>query len=145
MGCFLKFKFSELTPQALDAHHTTKFNWVCHWLNPSYTKLFRTYTLTKGGRSSGPPYFLINTWLYIPQILQGIRDTLQGLRKHKVCKKSFVWLPWQLFDNIVLFTNNCQVSMKNRYFSNAPRNHKLEGAKTKFCVLIVLFLYVAKK
>ena len=54
-----------------------------------------------------PPY-LINTLLYKPQILQGITDTLQGLRKHKVCKKSFVWLSWQLFDNMVLFTNNCQ-------------------------------------
>ena len=31
--------------------------------------------------------------------------------------------------------------MKNRYFSNAPRNHKLEGVKIKLCVMIVLFLY----
>ena len=61
---------------------------------------------TKG--SSGPPHYLINTWLYKCQILQGIRDILQGLRKYKVCKKSFVWLPWQLFDKMVLFTNNCQ-------------------------------------
>ena len=29
--------------------------------------------------------------------------------------------------------------MKNRYFSNAPRNHKLEGVKIKLCVKIVLF------
>ena len=48
------------------------------------------------------------TWLYKRQTLQGIRDTLQGLRKYKVCKQSFVWLPWQLFDNMVLFANNCQ-------------------------------------
>ena len=32
------------------------------------------------------------------------------------------------------------MSMKNRYFSNAPRNHKL-GVKTKLCVMIVLFYY----
>ena len=63
----------------------------------------------KGGGSSGPlPYYLINTWLYKRQILQGIRDTLQGLRKYKVCKKYFVWLPWQLFDNMMLFAKNYQ-------------------------------------
>ena len=28
------------------------------------------------------PYYLISTWLYKRQILQGIRDTLQGLRKY---------------------------------------------------------------
>ena len=51
-------------------------------LIPSY---FGPTLYTKGG-SSGPPYYLMNTWLYKPQILQGIRDTLQRLRKHKVCK-----------------------------------------------------------
>ena len=62
--------------------------------NPSYTKLFWTHTLYQGGviwnlpHSPTPtPYYLINTWLYKPQILQGIRYTLQGLRKHQVCKK----------------------------------------------------------
>ena len=34
--------------------------------------------------------------------------------------------------------------MKNRYFSNALRNHKLEGVKIKLCVMIVLFLYFSK-
>ena len=34
--------------------------------------------------------------------------------------------------------------MKNRYFSNAPRNHTLEGVEIKLCVLIVLFLYFSK-
>ena len=103
------------------------------------------YTKAGGGGSSGSPYYLINTWLYKPQILQDIRNTLQGLRKHKVCKKSFVWLPWQLFDNMVLFANDCQTEYENRSFSNAPRNHKLEGVKTKLCVMIVLFLYFSQK
>ena len=31
-----------------------------------------------------------SSWLYKPQILQGIRYILQGLKKHKVCKISFV-------------------------------------------------------
>ena len=34
--------------------------------------------------------------------------------------------------------------MKKRSFSNAPRNHKLEGVKIKLCVMIVLFLYFSK-
>ena len=63
-----------------------------------------------------PPYYPINTWLYKPQILQDITDTLQDLRKHKVCKKSFVWLPWQLFDSMVLFANNCQNEYEKQVF-----------------------------
>ena len=51
--------------------------------------------------------------LYKRKILQGIRDTFQGLRKSKVSRKSFVWLSWQLFDNMVLFTNNCQNVYEN--------------------------------
>ena len=35
--------------------------------------------------------------------------------------------------------------MKNRYFSNAPRNHKLEGVTIIFCEMIALFLYFSKK
>ena len=38
-----------------------------------------------------------------------------------------------------------KTSMKNRSFSNATRNHKLEGVKIKLCVMIVLFLYFSKK
>ena len=83
-------------------------------LIPSY---FGPTLYTKGGHPDLPlPYFLINTWSYKPQILQGIRDTLQGLRKHKVCKKSFAWLPWQLFDNMVLFANNCQNDYEKQVF-----------------------------
>ena len=38
-----------------------------------------------------------------------------------------------------------KTSMKNRHFSNAPRNHKLEGVKIKRFVMIVLFMYFSKK
>ena len=61
-----------------------------------------------GGGIIWTSYYLFNSWLYKAQILQGMRDTFQGLRKDKVCEKSFVWLPWQLFDNMVLFPNDCQ-------------------------------------
>ena len=74
------------------------------------TLVIPSYSLhTKGGEGViWTPYYVINTLLYKRQRLQGIRGTLQGLRKCKICKKSFVWLPWQLFDNMVLFANNCQ-------------------------------------
>ena len=74
------------------------------------------YTKGGGGGVIWNPYYLINKWLYKPYILQGIRDTLQGLRKHEVCKKSFAWLPWQLFDNIVLFATNCQNEYEKQVF-----------------------------
>ena len=32
--------------------------------------------------------------------------------------------------------------MKNRYFSNAPRNHKLKSVKITLCVMIVLYIYI---
>ena len=38
-----------------------------------------------------------------------------------------------------------KTSMKTRYFSNAPINHKLEGVKIKLCVMIVLFMYFSKQ
>ena len=94
--------------------------WQHTFVNPSYTKLFRTHTLYQEG-VIWTPYYLINTWLYKTQILQGIRDTLQGLRKHKVCKKSFAWLPWQLLDNMVLFANNCQNEYEKQVFFNCSK------------------------
>ena len=54
------------------------------------------------------PHYLVNSQLYKSKILQSIRDSVQSLRKLKVSRKYFVWLPWQLFDNMVHFANNCQ-------------------------------------
>ena len=89
-------------------HTQIEFSMKLNDFNPSCTKLFQAHTLyQRGGHLDPHPHYLINNWLYKRQILQGIRDTLQGLRKCKVCKKSFVWLPWQLFDDMVLFANNC--------------------------------------
>ena len=73
-------------------------------------------TLHTKGRSSGPPTISSTRDCTNLKFLQGIRYTLQGLRKHKVCKKSFVWLPWQLFDNMVLFANNCQDKYEKQVF-----------------------------
>ena len=85
-------------------------------INPSYTKLFRTHTLYRGGEEGlyRPLHYLINPKLYKPKILQGIRDTFQGLTESKVSRKSFVWLPWQLFDNMVLSLIIVEMFMKKR-------------------------------
>ena len=102
-------------------------------LIPSY---FGPTFYTKGGHLTS---YLINIWLYKPQILQGITDTLQGLRNTRFVKNllygyhSNCLITW-CFSLIIVKT-----SMKNRYFSNAQRNHKLEGVKIKLCVMIVLF------
>ena len=40
---------------------------------------------------------------YFGLTLYGIRDTLQSLRSSKFDKKSFVWLPRQQFNGVVLF------------------------------------------
>ena len=38
-----------------------------------------------------------------------------------------------------------KMSIKNRNFLNAPRNHKIEGVRIKLCMMIVLVLYFSKK
>ena len=49
----------------------------------------------------------------------------------RLSKKSLLWLPWQLFDNLVLFANNF-------------RYHTFQGVKIKLCVMIALFSYFCK-
>ena len=115
--------------------------------NPSYTKLFRTHTLYQGGGggSSGPPT---------------VSSTLDCTNL-KFCK--VLDIPFKVSENTRFVKNllygyhgNCLItrcfsliivktSMKNRYFSNAPRNHRLEGVKIKLCVMIVPFLYFSKQ
>ena len=92
-----------------------------------------------------PPYYLINTFctnlkfckvLEIPfkvsENTRFVKNLLYGY--HGNCL-----ITWCFSLTIV------ETSMKNRYFSNAPRKHKLEGVKIKLCVMIVLFLYFSKK
>ena len=57
--------------------------------------------------------YLINLQLYKHQILYGIRNTVQNLRKFIVSTKSFAWLPWQLINDIVIFPNNYQNIYEN--------------------------------
>ena len=114
-------------------------------VNLSYTKLFRTHTLYQGaGGSPGPPTiastldcinFIFCKVLDIPfkvsENTRFVKYLLYGY--HDNCL-----ITW-CFSLIIV-----KMSMKNRYFSNAPRNHKLEGIKIKLCVVIVLFLYFLK-
>ena len=117
-------------------------------VNPSYTKLFRTHTLYLGG-SSGPPTIsstLHCTNLKFCKVLdipfnvsenpRFVKNLLHGY--HGNCL-----ITW-CFSLIIVKTN-----MKNRYFSNAPRNHKLEGVKNKTLCddssILVLFKKVILK
>ena len=103
----------------------------CSTVYPSYTKLFRTHTLYQGGGHLDAPT---------------ISSTL-GCRNLKFCK--VLEIPFKVSENTRFVKNllygyhgNCLItwcfsliivktSMKNRSFSNAPRNHKLEGVKNK--------------
>ena len=114
--------------------------------NPSYTKLFRTHTLYKGGGGSSGPTTISSTL------------DCTNLKFSKVLDKPFKVSENTRFVKILLYGyhGNCLItwcfsliivktSMINRYFSNAPRNHKLEGVKIKRFVMIVPFMYVLKK
>ena len=115
---------------------------IClHWaavLIPNLTLLIPSYfgpTLyTKGGGGGGhlDPY-LINSWLYKPQILQGITENTRFVKNLLHGYHGNCLITW-CFSLIIVKT-----STKNRYFANAPRNYKLEGVKIKLCVMIVLF------
>ena len=109
-------------------------------LIPSY---FGPTLYTKGGGGggegpSGPPTIsstLGCTNLKFCKVLENtrfVKDLLYGYHGNRL-------ITW-CFSLIIVKT-----SMKNRYFSNAPRNHKLQGVKINFCVMIVLFLYISKK
>ena len=64
-------------------------------LNPSCTKPFGTHTFYQGGvkPTPPPPSYLKNRYAHEPEILQGIRDTLESLRNVKVVYIVFTWLP----------------------------------------------------
>ena len=107
-------------------------------LIPSY---FGPTLYTKGGRSSGPPT---------------ISSTL-GCTNLKFCK--VLEISFKVSENTRFVKNllygyhgNCLItwcfslivvktSMKNRSFSNAPRNHKLEGVIIELCDSSVLVLF----
>ena len=48
---------------------------------------------TKGGGSSRPPSYLRTLCSHEPEILQGIRDTVESLRNVEVVYIVFTWLP----------------------------------------------------
>ena len=103
-------------------------------LIPSY---FGPTPYTNGGVIWTP--YPISTWLYKPQILQVLQIPFKVSENTRFAKNLLYGyhgnclITW-CFSLIIVKT-----SMKNRYFSNAPRNHKLEGVKIKLSVMIVLF------
>ena len=111
-------------------------------LIPSY---FGPTLYTKEGHLDPPPHYLISTWLYKPQILQVLEMPFKVSENTRLVKNLLYGyhgnclITW-CFSLIIVKT-----SMKNRYFSNAPKNHKLEDVKIKLCVVIVLFFYFSEK
>ena len=104
-------------------------------LIPSY---FGPTFYIKGGGSSGPPISstLCCTNLKFCKVLQipfKISENTRFVKSLLYGYHGNCLITWS-FSIIIVKT-----SMKNRYFSNAPRNHKLEGVKIKLCVMIVLF------
>ena len=92
-----------------------------------------------------PPPLLSRQHVVVQSCTLGcIRDTLQGLRKQKVSKKSFVWLPWQLFDNMVLFANNCQNFHEKHVIFKCFQKPQTSRCQIKLCVMIALFFYFSK-
>ena len=87
-------------------------------VNPSYSKLFRTHTLYQGGGggSSGPPIISSAIGCINLKFCKVLEITFKVSGNTRFVKKSFVWLPWQLFDNMVLFANNCQNKYEKQVF-----------------------------
>ena len=111
-------------------------------LIPSY---FGPTLYTRRGGSSGPPTSsstldcinlkfckVLDTPFKISENTRFVKNLLYGY--HGNC------LITCCFSLIIVKT-----SMKNRYFSNASRNHKLEVVKIKLFVIIVLFICCSKK
>ena len=67
----------------------------------------------------------------------------------RLVKKSFVWLPWQLFDYLVLFSNNCQNVYEKLVISKCFQKQQISSCQNKnFCndsSILVLFKKVIFK
>ena len=113
-------------------------------INPSYTKLFRTTLYTKRG-ASGPPTISSRLgctnveFCKVLEISFKVSENARFVKDHLYDYHGNCLITW-CFSLIIVKT-----IMKNRLFSNAPRNHKLEGVIITLCVMIVLFLYFSKK
>ena len=83
----------------------------------SLTLLIPSYlgpTLYTKGEGISTPLVSHQPFVVQTSNFAGSRDILQGPRKLKVSKKSFAWLPWQPFNNIVLSLIIVKMFMKNR-------------------------------
>ena len=80
-------------------------------VNLSYTKLFRTHILYQIGSSGPPPPPpTISSTLGCISIkfCKILEMPFKVSENTRFLNKSFVWLPWQLFDNMVRFDSNYQ-------------------------------------
>ena len=123
--------------------------YVLKHYNPSYTKLFRTHTLYQGRviwTSPPPPPTISSTVDCTNLKICKVLDILFKVSENRRFVKNLLYgyhgnclITWCFLLIIV------KTSMKHRYFSNAPRNHKLEDVKINLFVMIVLFMYFPKK
>ena len=104
------------------------------------------YTKRGGGGSSGPPTTISSTlsctnlkFCMVLEMPFKVSENTRFVKNRLYGYHGNCLVTW-CFSLIIVKT-----SMKNRSFSNAPRNHKLEGVKIKLCVMIVLFLYFSTR
>ena len=87
--------------------------------SPSYTKLFRTHTLYQGGGGGGGDLdptissTLGCTYLKFCKVLE---IPFKVSENTKFVKNPLYGYQWQLFDNMVLFANNCQNEYEKQVF-----------------------------
>ena len=76
-------------------------------LIPSY---FGPTLYTNGGYVEPPPPPTISSTFScaIFKFCKILEIPFKVSENKRLVKKSFVWLPWQLFDNMMLFANNCE-------------------------------------
>ena len=110
-------------------------------LIPSY---FGPILYTKGGYLDPPTISLTLSCTNV-KFCKVLEIPFKVSENKKSVKKPFLWLPWQLFDNMVLFTNNFQNVYEKQVIFKRFQKHKFEGVKkTKLRVMIALFSYVSK-
>ena len=109
-----------------------------------YQAILDPHFISRGGGSSGPPTISLTLDCTNLKFCKVLDIPFKVSENTRFAKKSFVWLPWQLFDNMVLFANNCQNEYEKQVFFKCSQKPQMEGVKIKLCVMIVLFLYFSK-
>ena len=103
-------RFFEIQRTILARHYGKIFSFA---LSSSYTKLFQTHTLYQGGLSlpppPPPPTISSTRSCTSVKFCRALEIPFKVSESYRVVENLlYGWLPWQLFDNMVFFANNCQ-------------------------------------